>query len=212
MSVSEASKTRGAALAALTALAALRPRLSGPQAAALEAALAVVHEPVHEAMHESAPGQPEHAVALFDAVGDATLALLGPGLLTINLWRPDTREVVRQWSSDPVAYPVGGSKRKGDTPWTRQLLERTEVFVGEGDAALAEVFDDIATIRALGLRAVVNVPIGERGRCIGTFNYLSPRSAWQADEVETLRRLADLAAPAVAQCHARQAGPAREAG
>lgn len=211
--MSEASNSKDAALAAL---AALRQRLTAKQVAALESALEVEHEAVHraehEALHRAAPGQAEHTAALFDAVGDATLALLGPGLLTINLWRPDTREVVRQWSSDPAAYPVGGSKRKGDTPWTRQLLERTEVFVGEGDAALAEVFDDIATIRALGLRAVVNVPIGERGRCIGTFNYLSPRSAWQADEVETLRRLADLAAPAVAQCHARQTGPARDGG
>lgn len=211
--MSEASNPQDAALAAL---AALRQRLTAKQAAALESALEVEHEAVHraehEALHRAAPGQAEQGAALFDAVGDATLALLGPGLLTINLWRPDTREVVRQWSSDPAAYPVGGSKRKGDTPWTRQLLERTEVFVGEGDAALAEVFDDIATIRALGLRAVVNVPIGERGRCIGTFNYLSPRSAWQADEVETLRRLADLAAPAVAQCHARQTGPARDGG
>lgn len=189
MSVGEASNSRGAAAAAL---AALRPRLSAQQTSALEAAVA----------------GSEHTAAQFDAVGAATLALLGPGLLTINLWRPDSREVVRQWSSDPAAYPVGGSKRKGDTPWARQLLERCEVFVGEGDAALAEVFDDISTIRALGLRAVVNVPIGERGRCIGTFNYLSPRSAWQADEVETLRQLASLAAPAMAHCHAGHAGQA----
>lgn len=192
MSVGEASNSRGAAAAAL---AALRPRLSAHQTSALEAAVA----------------GSEHTAALFDAVGAATLALLGPGLLTINLWRPDSREVVRQWSSDPAAYPVGGSKRKGDTPWARQLLERCEVFVGEGDAALAEVFDDISTIRALGLRAVVNVPIGERGRCIGTFNYLSPRSAWQADEVETLRQLASLAAPAVADCHAGHADHAGHA-
>lgn len=204
----EASNPQGAALAAL---AVLRPRLSGRQVAALETGLEIVHGAGHETVHAAAPGEAEPTAALFDAVGAATLALLGPGLLTINQWRPDTREVVRQWSSDPLAYPVGGSKRKGDTPWARQLLQRLEVFVGEGDAALAEVFDDISTIRALGLRAVVNVPIGERGRCIGTFNYLSPRSAWKADEVQTLCRLAELAAPAVARCHARQAEPARDA-
>ncbi len=207
--MSETANPHGAALAAL---AALRPRLSGGQAAALENALENALETALTTALTTAPGQTAHTAALFDAVGEATLALLGPGLLTINLWRPDSRQVVRQWSSDPAAYPVGGSKRKGDTPWTRQLLERAEVFVGEGDAALAEVFDDVATIRALGLRAVVNVPVGERGRCIGTFNYLSPRSAWQPDEVQTLRRLADLAAPAVAQCHARQAVLARAAG
>ncbi|NSX05730.1 GAF domain-containing protein [Cupriavidus gilardii] len=178
------------------ALSALQGRLTAAQVVSLKAGLA----------------RPDHTGALFDAVGDATLALLGPGLLTINVWRADSREVVRQWSSDPDSYPVGGSKRKGDTPWARQLLERAEAFVGEGDEALAQVFDDIPTIRALGLRAVVNVPISERGRCIGTFNYLSPRSAWQADEVQTLRQLALLAAPAVAHCHAGGAQAAPDAG
>lgn len=135
--------------------------------------------------------------AMFDAVGQATAELLGPGLLTINAWRPEQSAVVRLWSSDPAAYPVGGSKRKGDTPWTRCVLQRAEVFVGEGDAALAEVFDDIATIRGLGLQSVVNVPLREQGRCIGTFNFLSSGPGWQADEVRLLEALAQWATPAL---------------
>ncbi len=137
------------------------------------------------------------AAGTFAAVGAATSALLGPGLLTINAYAPATSEVVRLWSSDPASYPVGGRKSKGDTPWTRQVLHRGEVYVGEGDAALAEVFDDVETIRGLGLSAVVNVPVCQHGRCVGTFNFLAARHAWTPVEVTTLRLLAQLALPGI---------------
>lgn len=136
-------------------------------------------------------------LATFDAVGDATMQLLGPGLLTINAWHADAAQIERLWSSDPAAYPVGGRKSKGDSPWRRQLLERGEVFVGEGDEALAAVFDDIETIRSLGCTAVVNVPLCRAGRVIGTFNYLADRSVWGGSELAALRVLASLAAQAV---------------
>jgi GAF domain-containing protein len=143
----------------------------------------------------------------FDAIGNATAALLGPGLLTINAYRRASSEVVRLWSSDKATYPVGGSKRKADTPWTRWVLHQAEVFVGESDAALEAVFDDIAVIRGLGLSAVVNVPVCEHGRCVGTFNFLAARGAWTEREVATLRLLAQLVAPAVLSAsQAAQAG------
>jgi hypothetical protein len=137
--------------------------------------------------------------AVMDAVGRATLDMVGPGLLTINAWHAQTAQIERLWSSDPAAYPVGGSKTKGDTAWTRQLLVRGEVFVGEGDEALAAVFDDIAVIRALGLNGVVNVPLCHRGAVIGTFNYLANVQTWTAEEIAALRVLGQFAMPAVAE-------------
>lgn len=135
--------------------------------------------------------------AELDAIGAATLDIVGPGLLTINAWHAPSREIRRLWSSDLAAYPVGGKKVKGDTAWTRQLLERGEVFVGEGDAALTAVFDDIATIRELGLNGVVNVPLSHGGRVIGTFNYLAGVEAWTAEDITALRVLGQFAVGAV---------------
>jgi len=137
--------------------------------------------------------------AVMDAVGQATLDMVGRGLLTINAWHAQSAQIERLWSSDPAAYPVGGRKTKGDTAWTRQLLVRGEVFVGEGDEALAAVFDDIAVIRSLGLNGVVNVPLCHRGAVIGTFNYLADVESWWAEEITVLRLLAQLAMPAVVE-------------
>lgn len=128
--------------------------------------------------------------------------MLGEGLLTVNIDAApehddgETIDLQRVWTSDPVAYPVGGRKRKTMTPWTRQLLRGGELFVGEGDAALREVFDDHARIMSLGLRAVVNVPLLDtKGRCAATFNLLGVRPTWQPQELALVQLLALLATP-----------------
>ncbi|MGK6306136.1 GAF domain-containing protein [Variovorax sp. DT-64] len=148
--------------------------------------------------------------AALGRIEEAREALLGPGLLTVNLNATapgdpaNEVQLQRLWSSDPQAYPVAGRKRKTLTPWTRQLLMRAEIFIGEGDAALAEVFDDHALIADLGLRAVVNVPLLEDRRCVATFNVLGTRAHWLPAEIALVRLLALLATPWV--LGARRAG------
>jgi GAF domain-containing protein len=144
---------------------------------------------------------PEAALAIVEAVRQQ---LLGDGLLTINLdatppdAAPGVIELQRAWSSRPAQYPVAGRKRKTLTPWTRQLLQRAEVFVGEGDEALAAVFDDAGLIRSMGLHAVVNVPLVEPGgRCFATFNVLGGHGAWTPRDRLLIELLAALALPAV---------------
>ena len=131
-------------------------------------------------------------------------AMLGDGLLTVNTvcTLPASAgefELQRLWSSNLQAYPVAGLKRKTLTPWSRQLLLRHDVFVGEGDAALTDVFDDHARIKALGLHGVVNVPLLIEGRCAATFNVLGGRAQWRPRDVALIRLLAVLATPWVLQ-------------
>lgn len=144
---------------------------------------------------------PEAALAIVEAVRQQ---LLGDGLLTVNLdatpadAEPGLIELQRAWSSRPEQYPVAGRKRKALTPWTRQLLQRAEVFVAEGDEALAAVFEDAHLIRSMGLNAVVNVPlVHPDGRCFATFNVLGVAGAWTAQQRLLIDLLAVLALPAV---------------
>lgn len=151
--------------------------------------------------------RPETALTILEAVRQQ---LLGDGLLTVNLdatsadAEPGVIDLQRAWSSRPVQYPVAGRKRKTLTPWTRQLLQGAEVFVGEGDAALAAVFDDSGLIRSMGLHAVVNVPLVKPdGRCFATFNVLGSNDVWTVQERLLIELLAVLALPVVS-CFAEQ--------
>jgi GAF domain-containing protein len=157
-------------------------------------------------------GMPDEALQQIEA---ARHAVLGYGLLTVNLdaTQPDDPpgeiQLQRLWTSNPQAYPLAGRKKKTPTAWTRQLLHRAEVFIGEGDAALAAVFEEHAHIAGLGLHSVVNVPLLDAGRCVATFNVLGARAHWMPHEIATIRLLALLATPWVLQ--GRPAHSARRA-
>lgn len=139
---------------------------------------------------------PEQRLARID---QARREQLGPGLLTLSAYAPEKETLRRLWSSNPAAYPVGGSKRKTGTAWTHQVLLRCEVFVAEGDAAIEAAFDDHARIAALGLHSALNVPLAVGSRCIGTFNVLRPGTAWPVEDQVVARLLAALAMPALWQ-------------
>jgi len=135
--------------------------------------------------------------------------LIGPGLLTVNLRcsplpsaedGDNTLELQRVWTSDPKAYPIAGRKTKKLTPWSRQLLIRGEVFIGEGRTALQAVFDDHALIASLGLQSIVNVPMFDgQGHCFATFNLLGRQPQWMPQDIALAQLLAALTAPAIAR-------------
>ncbi|MET4575861.1 GAF domain-containing protein [Ottowia thiooxydans] len=128
--------------------------------------------------------------------------VLGDGLMTVNrVHAASERDVLLQriWSSRPHAYPVGGTKLKSMTNWTRQLLLRGELFIGEGLGALEDVFDDVQLIASMGLRAVMNVPlVRQDGSCFATFNVLGTRERWTSGDQIVIRLLAELMRPQAA--------------
>ena len=112
----------------------------------------------------------------------------------------------RFYSSESATYPVNGTKRKTLTPWTECLFVQGRAFVGEGEQALAQHFDDFGQMRAYGLCSVVNVPLLQGRVCYATFNVFGTRAHWQPQEVLGLRLLALAAArwvpaaPGLAYC------------
>lgn len=148
----------------------------------------------------------QQAKSLDEAMGllnQARSMMLGEGLLTVNLDvtspqdPPGEIRLMRIWTSEPAAYPVGGAKKKTRTPWTLHLLEQCRVFVGEGDQVLAQVFDDHARIASLNLHSVVNVPITREGRCLATFNAMGQQASWREHDIAAIQLLALLSAPHV---------------
>lgn len=116
-------------------------------------------------------------LALLQAVHEVGQVSTGHRLCTAMRFDAVTMTVQRIWSSDPVAYPVGGAKPKRDTAWGTQVLLQGRAFVGEGEDAIRAHFADHAVILGLGLRSIVNLPILARGACRGTLNLLWAEAA-----------------------------------
>jgi GAF domain-containing protein len=134
-------------------------------------------------------------VALFAAIDAYAKPVLQQALCTVNRFDAERIAVVRLYSSDPVAYPPGGSKQKAGTRWGQQVLLDRRVYVGEGEDAIRESFDDHATIVALGLKSVINVPVVADDVCLGTLNLLMPTPRIDAGQVAFARLAGLLAVP-----------------
>ena len=157
-------------------------------------------EPINENMlaalaevAETAASSP--AEALFAAVDQCMRPVLAQSLCTVNRYDPTNETLTRLYSSDPESYPVGGSKNKAGTAWGKQVLHDRRLYIGEGEAAIRQSFDDHTTIRALGLRSVINVPVASRGVCLGTINLLMTAETVQPHMIQWARLAGLMATP-----------------
>src|SRR5690606_28555639 len=86
---------------------------------------------------------------LFAAVDRYAQGVLRQALCTVNRFDAHNERVLRLYSSNPAAYPVGGSKDKSGTAWGRHVLHERRIYVGEGVEAIRESFDDFEAIFSL---------------------------------------------------------------
>ena len=134
--------------------------------------------------------------AAFRAIDAHAHAALAHTLCTVNRYDAQAMRVVRLYSSNPEAYPPGGSKDKSGTAWGRHVLLEQKLFVGEGEEAIREFFNDHDAIQRLGLRSVINVPVVYGAVCLGTVNFLMPRAAVSDADVQAAQLAGLLALPA----------------
>jgi hypothetical protein len=93
-------------------------------------------------------------------------------------------EVERVYTSNPEAYPLSGRKPRRDTPWSRQVLVRGEPYYANDAAGIRFAFEDAEKILGLGLGAVMNVPVKEGERVLGTLNFLREAGGYRPKNLE----------------------------
>lgn len=158
---------------------------------------AILELPDIDAVVRASGAAPFDPLALCAAVDAYMRPVLRQALCTVN--RHDARELrlTRLYSSNPAAYPPGGSKDKRGLPWGQHVLVERRVFVGEGTQAIRASFDDHEAIARLGLRSVINVPVVFEQQCLGTLNLLMQSASVTAQQVALARVAALLLLPAL---------------
>jgi len=141
---------------------------------------------------------------VFERVDRLAATTIGQRLFTVTAFDAATMQVERVYSSDAEVYPVGGRKAKRDTEFGRRVLIDREPLVCEGDAAIARVFDDHATIGRLGLHSSINAPVVVGARCVGVLNFLMTGSRVTAEQLRAA--MASAADAAVVAALANNAG------
>ena len=141
----------------------------------------------------------------YTAIDEFVRPEIGQKLCTFHRYIEADCSLVRLYSSNAGAYPAGGSKSKKGLPWGRHVLLERKVFVGEGEEDFRASFDDHATIKSLGLRSIINVPVVAQDQCLGTANFLMAEETVSPQRVAMARLAALLVAPAMLRAHAAAA-------
>ena len=128
----------------------------------------------------------------FAAIGEEAQRRFGWKLFTAMRYLP-TREVERVHTSNPDAYPLAGRKPRRDTPWSRQVLVRGEPYYANDAAGIRFAFEDAEKILGLGLGAVINVPVKQGGRVLGTLNFLREAGGYRPQQLSEATALASKA-------------------
>lgn len=143
-------------------------------------------------------GEARDAEAAMVQIDQIRQVIAGPGIFSIQLNVTTARDPhnelrLQRFYASPTAarrWPVNGTKRKTHTPWTDTLFVRGQPFVAAGEEAMAHAFDDYDQMKALGINAVVNVPLLQNNLCYATFNVFGMHSSWSPYQVLCLRLLA----------------------
>jgi GAF domain-containing protein len=125
----------------------------------------------------------------FVLIGEEAQRRFGWKLFTAMRYLP-SGEVERVHTSNPEAYPLAGRKPRRDTPWSRQVLVRGEPYYANDAAGIRFAFEDAEKILGLGLGAVMNVPVKEGERVLGTLNFLREAGAYRPQDLQLAMKLA----------------------
>lgn len=134
----------------------------------------------------------------FGEIAAQARAGFGFCLFTAMRYLPSSDEVERVYTTDAASYPVGGRKRKRDTDWSRRVLGAGEPYFANDARGIRAAFDDAEKIIALGLGAVINVPVRKGAHVVGTLNFLREAGGYSSADIPRAMALAPLAADALA--------------
>ena len=122
-------------------------------------------------------------------------ATIGWRLFTILRYVEAAQAVERLYSSDEVAYPVGGRKPLSKITASHGAMERGEVFLAATKDEVRQAFFDHELIFSLGITAILNVPIHHAGRRLGTINLCGEDGMYGPAEIVRGKILAGLLVP-----------------
>jgi hypothetical protein len=137
---------------------------------------------------------------------------MGWRLFTILRYVEAEGVVERIYSSDPRTYPVGGRKLLSKFTTNHGAMQQGEVFLAATKARVRQAYADHESLFALGVTAILNVPIRHAGCRLGTMNLCGEEGMYGASEVARGQILAGLLTPWLLHDTQSPATPAKTLG
>ena len=144
------------------------------------------------------PENPPLYFTTFNQLGQQLGKSVGHRLFTVSRILPGAKEVERIYTTNAQVYPVTGRKPMDNSDWTARMA-RGECFVANRPQDFGAHFGDLDTIVLIGLGAVINVPVFDGTRQLGTLNLLDATGAYGGEVLAPCRAVLPLAVQAFLQ-------------
>lgn len=146
-------------------------------------------EPITESLLELAI--PDQAALALESAAGAAARLVGGRLITVSLWRPSTRDLVRVYSNMPRLYRIGGISSALGSDWTRRCVGQLESFLAEDEDALdSDAFEHQDMLGALHMEAAINAVVARDGVFLGCLNLLGTKGSYTQRSVRDAENVA----------------------
>lgn len=126
---------------------------------------------------------------VYRALYELTQDMIGVRLFTVMETDVDKGEGCRVWSNQPDVYPTSGRKVLPRNHWFEVVIDRQEPFIANTIEEIDAVFPDADLIAQLGCGSVVNLPVVDGPRAIGSVNLLDHTGSFTPGRVAAIRNL-----------------------
>ena len=137
-------------------------------------------------------------VSTLDQLSQQLATSVGHRLFTVSRILPGATEVERIYTTNAQVYPVTGRKPVDVSDWSATMA-RGACFVANHPQDFGAHFGDLDTIVSIGLGAVINVPVFDGARQLGTLNLLDATGAYSGDVLTPCRAALPMAVQAFLQ-------------
>ena len=131
----------------------------------------------------------DSSASIYKALHQEANTLAGAKLFTIMVLDNDAGLARRAYTSHPTDYPATGSKPMRQDRWSAQVIDGKQSFVANSTEGFADVFSDHPLINQLGCESVLNVPVIEQDKVVGTVNFLDGKNHFTPERVTALENL-----------------------
>ena len=120
---------------------------------------------------------------------------IGHRLFTLTVVDHSIKYVERVYSNNTKIYPLLGTKPIPKNSWTNKVINNKKYFFGESKNQIKKLFFDYKKIFSLKCGSIINIPIINDQKILGTLNILHKERFYTKKSVKMIQPYAHLLSP-----------------
>ena len=120
---------------------------------------------------------------------------IGHRLFTLTVVDHSIKYVERVYSNNTKIYPLLGTKPIPKNSWTNKVINNKKYFFGESKNQIKKLFFDYKKIFSLECGSIINIPIINDQKILGTLNILHKERFYTKKSVKMIQPYAQLLSP-----------------